>query len=109
MSQVEVTRHGSTAHLKLNRPKVLNALSPDLLRELVVACEELRQDDAVHLVVLEGAGEHFSAGGDLPAFMEELKSAPNETPISGARPQQRSLRFLRLPWPLFAGSASEVE
>jgi enoyl-CoA hydratase/carnithine racemase len=50
---------------------VLNALSVELLDELVVACRWLQERDAVRVVVLRGAGRTFSAGADL-ATIERL-------------------------------------
>ncbi|HEV8401903.1 MAG TPA: enoyl-CoA hydratase/isomerase family protein [Candidatus Limnocylindrales bacterium] len=51
--------------LTLNRPAKLNALSGELVRELVAAIDAAAADDAVRVIVLEGAGRAFSAGYDL--------------------------------------------
>src|SRR6202171_3417275 len=53
------------ATVMLNRPKVLNALSPDLIREVNVALGELDADDSVHAVVLTGGPKVFAAGADI--------------------------------------------
>lgn len=55
-----------------DRPRVLNALSPALLNDLVEACAEIGRDDSVKVVRFEGAGKCFSAGADLPAFLALL-------------------------------------
>ena len=73
------------ARLQLNRPAVLNALSPALLSELIDLCVELESNDSIRVVVLEGAGEHFSAGADLPSFTEGLRSDPHHTADLGRR------------------------
>src|SRR3989475_4481869 len=50
----------------LNRPRVLNALSRALKRELADALGRLKADESVRAVVVTGAGEQaFSAGQDL--------------------------------------------
>jgi 2-(1,2-epoxy-1,2-dihydrophenyl)acetyl-CoA isomerase len=49
----------------LNRPEKMNPLSLQMLDELGALFPRLRQDDAVNVVVLTGAGKAFSAGGDI--------------------------------------------
>ena len=51
--------------ITLNRPKVLNALSAELLNELDAALEEARTDPEIRAVVLTGAGGVFSTGEDI--------------------------------------------
>jgi len=53
------------AVLTLNRPKVLNALSPELIRELTTALGELDADESVRAVVLTGGPKVFAAGADI--------------------------------------------
>src|SRR2546423_4688061 len=53
------------ATVTLNRPKVLNALSPDLIRELTGALAELDADDSVRAVVPTGGPRVFAAGADI--------------------------------------------
>jgi enoyl-CoA hydratase/carnithine racemase len=57
------------ATVTLNRPEQRNALSAQLLSELVDAMKRARDDSEVHAVVLTGAGEKvFCAGADLGGF-----------------------------------------
>src|SRR5438034_10495062 len=53
------------ATITLSRPKVLNALSPDLIRELTSALAELDADENVRAVVLTGGPKVFAAGADI--------------------------------------------
>src|SRR2546428_3180644 len=53
------------ATVTLHRPKVLNALSPDLIRELTTALAELDADENVRAVVLTGGPKVFAAGADI--------------------------------------------
>ena len=53
------------ATITLNRPKVLNALSPDLVREVNEALRELDADQKVGAVVLTGGARVFAAGADI--------------------------------------------
>jgi enoyl-CoA hydratase len=57
------------ATVTLNRPEQRNALSPQLLSELVDAMKSARDDGEVRAVVLTGAGDKvFCAGADLGGF-----------------------------------------
>jgi enoyl-CoA hydratase/carnithine racemase len=51
--------------LTLNRPEQLNALSIEMVEELVNAFETASEDDAVGAIVVTGAGRAFCAGADL--------------------------------------------
>ena len=53
------------ATITLNRPKVLNALSPDLVQELTSALAALDADESVRAVVLTGGPKVFAAGADI--------------------------------------------
>ena len=53
------------ATVTLNRPKVLNALSPDLIHELTSALADLDADESVRSVVLTGGQKVFAAGADI--------------------------------------------
>ena len=59
------------ATITFNRPKTLNALNPDTVRELKAALEEVSAREDVGVVLLTGAGEKaFIAGADIPIFRE---------------------------------------
>ena len=66
-TRAEWTR--ATLHISLNRPESRNAMSLQMvaeLRQLLQAAEaSIGKPDAVRVVVLRGAGGHFSAGADL--------------------------------------------
>jgi len=59
---------GAVATVTLNRPEALNTLSWDMNQELAELSSRLELDDSVRCVVLQGAGEHFMAGGDIKGF-----------------------------------------
>ena len=59
------------AVITLNRPKVLNALSPDVIREVSSALAELEFDDAIRAVVLTGGRKVFAAGADIGDMAEQ--------------------------------------
>jgi enoyl-CoA hydratase len=53
------------AWVTLNRPNVLNALTPEMVRSLRLACEDARDDENIRVVILTGAGRAFCAGADI--------------------------------------------
>ena len=53
------------ATLTLNRPKQFNALSEAMLTSLQEKLERIAENNAVRLVILQGAGKVFCAGHDL--------------------------------------------
>lgn len=62
-------RREAVTILRLNRPDVRNALSPELVAELGLGLEEAEHDPDVRAVVLTGTGDRaFCAGMDLRAF-----------------------------------------
>jgi enoyl-CoA hydratase len=58
------------AVVTLNRPKVLNALNPDLIHELTTALSQLDADENVRAVVLTGGPKVFAAGADIGDMAE---------------------------------------
>jgi enoyl-CoA hydratase/carnithine racemase len=58
-------RDGELAVLTLDRPGQRNALSLELMNQLIAALEGLRNDPEVRVVILAAAGPAFSAGHDL--------------------------------------------
>lgn len=59
----------------LNRPQALNGLDLDMCRRLLAQLQSWAHDDAVALVVLQGAGEKaFCAGGDLHALYAGMQA-----------------------------------
>lgn len=63
---------GPVARVTINRPEKRNALNVTVMRELRRAFALAREDDAVRVAVLTGAGDKaFSAGGDLGGFLPE--------------------------------------
>ena len=57
---------GRVGRITLNRPKALNSLTWSMVREIDAALDAWAADDAVTMLVIDGAGERaFCAGGDI--------------------------------------------
>ena len=66
---------GRIARLTLNRPDRLNALSPEMLDDLLHALDRVRSRNGLNALFVQGSGRLFSAGVDLdtPFFMEHVE------------------------------------
>lgn len=62
---VLIENRGRVRIVTLNRPAVLNAVSPELRAAFIAAMEAAETDPAVGAIVITGAGKAFSAGQDL--------------------------------------------
>jgi 2-(1,2-epoxy-1,2-dihydrophenyl)acetyl-CoA isomerase len=77
----------SVATITLNRPAVLNAISAQMIEELQVTLNVVRDDASVRAVVLTGAGRGFCAGADLKARqrVKPSEAAPNASKAGAER------------------------
>jgi enoyl-CoA hydratase/carnithine racemase len=75
------TREDGVAWLRINRPEVLNAISPALLSEMKDALEKAGKDDEIGVVVLTGEGRAFSAGVDLKSLGDRKLEGGRVGPI----------------------------
>jgi enoyl-CoA hydratase len=62
--------HKHIALVQLNRPKVLNALSTDLMKDVVEALFDLEDDKNVRVIILTGHDRAFAAGADIAQMAE---------------------------------------
>jgi len=62
---IEITYEGATAIVTLNRPERRNALSLELMLELIAALDQIGRNGEVRAVILAAAGKVFCSGHDL--------------------------------------------
>ena len=65
MNLLERNDTNAVAHLRMNAPERLNALSEEMLTALQAELDALKEDRSIRAVVLSGAGKAFCAGHDL--------------------------------------------
>jgi enoyl-CoA hydratase len=94
MSLVLVEREPPIAVVLLNRPQQLNALSGELMDELVEALRDLDDDDEVRCIVLGGNERAFAAGADVG---ELANATPIELYSNRRIDQWDAIRTLRTP------------
>ena len=102
---------GAVARIILNRPQVRNAQSRIMIEEMDDAFRAAAEDDQVHVIVLSGKGDHFSAGHDLGtpeeiADREARGGLPNNLGGRYARSYEMfvsaTLRWRNIPKPTIA-------
>lgn len=72
---IHTSIHNHTAVITLDRPKALNALNHEMVKEMTRVLEEWRDDEDITMVVLRGAGERaLCAGGDIASLYEDAKA-----------------------------------
>lgn len=69
---LRVTDEGKLLRVQLNRPEAGNAISGQVLTELLEVLTALEDDRTIRVMVLSGAGDHFCRGGDRSEFPELL-------------------------------------
>jgi methylglutaconyl-CoA hydratase len=91
-STIKLTYDAGVATITLNRPDKRNAISFELLNELMRAFDEVESSDA-QAMILTGAGKAFCAGMDL----EELKTLTGKSHAENVEDSKRMARiFSRL-------------
>ena len=64
------------ARLTFNRPEVRNALSPEIVENIMSFFVRAEFDRSIRCIVLSGAGRNFMAGGDVNSFIPIAQQAP---------------------------------
>lgn len=107
MAQIEITWHGRVAELALARPEKMNAVSMEMIAEVIAAAEMLASRDDLRAVVLSGQGRAFCAGLDVANFAALAMGDPEALIMprehgAANRFQQFSLCWRALPVPVIA-------
>ncbi|MEJ2024568.1 MAG: enoyl-CoA hydratase-related protein [Deltaproteobacteria bacterium] len=93
-------KDGNIAVIKFNRPKALNAINPDVLKELNDALDDIESDGDTKVLILTGEGEKaFVAGADISHM---VKLSPLEGRTFSREGQNILFRLEQLPIPVIA-------
>jgi methylglutaconyl-CoA hydratase len=87
---VQLAYEGRVAILTLNRPEKRNAISFELIDDLLRALDEVSKSDAI-VLILTGAGKAFCSGMDL----ENLKALLGSTPEQNLKDSETMVRLFR--------------
>ena len=73
-SYVDSNVSDGIATITINRPEAMNALNVLVIGQLTEAVAAANADDAVHTIVLDGAGKAFVAGADVKFFVDKIRA-----------------------------------
>jgi enoyl-CoA hydratase/carnithine racemase len=105
---VQAERLGVLGHLRLNRPRALNAINLPMVRLLTSQLQAWADDPTVEMVLVTGAGEKaFCAGGDVKSvalsIAEGRYGEPGTLPVDMFREEYAlNYRVATYPKPYFA-------
>lgn len=77
---------GPVLRLELDRPAKRNAIDDTMMHGLIDAIDQAGRDEAVRVIVLGGAGDHFCAGADIVARNAPRTADPGGSPDAGDAP-----------------------
>ena len=78
IDQLQLKLDGSVLYMTLNDPESRNALSEDLLDDLIRVLAEIKDNLGISTVVVRGAGGVFCAGGNLKGFAQQSNSGTGD-------------------------------
>ena len=93
MNTVKVTRDAPIAVVQLDRPEVLNALSEEVMDELVKSLETLDDEPDIRCLVLTGSDKAFAAGADIKqSFVDATPASMLEQDLTTRWERVRRIR-----------------
>jgi 2-(1,2-epoxy-1,2-dihydrophenyl)acetyl-CoA isomerase len=104
LNTMKIEIDGEIGTLTLNRPDAFNAMSPELIGELIVASGWLADQAPLRALIVTGAGKAFCAGGDVTWFRKGVESDEIDLPSDvrrGAEALHQAIVDLRrVPFPV---------
>ncbi|MBM3219405.1 MAG: enoyl-CoA hydratase [Candidatus Rokubacteria bacterium] len=71
-------KDGALAWIVFNQPEKRNAVSQEMWQAMAEYVAECEKDDAIRVVILRGAGDHFVSGADISQFKDRRRNAEDE-------------------------------
>jgi enoyl-CoA hydratase/carnithine racemase len=96
LQTIKVARAGAIVTIRLNRPRVVNAINSTMETELYATLRACDADDEVKCVLLTAEGPHFSSGHDIRQLAEEIVTGAEPATLDG-KPWVRTGELLP-PW-----------
>jgi 2-(1,2-epoxy-1,2-dihydrophenyl)acetyl-CoA isomerase len=103
---IQTHQENGVGTITFNQPSIRNALSVQMIEELIEASASFERDPSIRCVVLRGAGEHFMAGGDIKGFhkslIENREAHVNGREMEVVKAHQFIYQIRRMPKPVLA-------
>ena len=90
---IRLEAQGPVLRIWLNRPELRNAMSSQMVREILATFAAIREDRNVRVVVLRGAGGTFCAGADIKSLAGAAEAPPAATADAAGDREQSNRRF----------------
>jgi enoyl-CoA hydratase len=102
-TDVLLRHEGALGHITLNRPRAINALTLEMVRQLHVALDELAAHPSIEVVLIDGAGDRgLCAGGDIVALQRSAIEGTEEARTFWAEEYALNARIANFPKPVVA-------
>jgi 2-(1,2-epoxy-1,2-dihydrophenyl)acetyl-CoA isomerase len=85
---LEISHHDGVLRLHLNRPDKRNALTDSMVAAMIDAIDAAGRDEAVRVIVISGAGDHFCSGFDIVSRNADNSARPRVGSIQRRLPSQ---------------------
>jgi enoyl-CoA hydratase/carnithine racemase len=92
MAMVSAEVRDAVGLARLDRPDVRNALSPELMEELVSTCERWDEDPDVRCIVIAGGDDWFAAGADIRVMAQRTFAEALTSPTARFWPRLAAIR-----------------
>ena len=106
LETIDLAIDGQIGTMTLNRPDSLNSMSATLIGEMVEAFAWLADLAQLRALIITGAGNAFSAGGDVNTFKDGVDSTEIDLPANVRRGaevlHQAIIDMQRIPYPVIA-------
>src|SRR6476469_1661822 len=80
LNTLRIEIDGEVGTLTLDRPDAFNAMSPEMIGEMLVAFSWLADRAPLRALIVTGAGKAFCAGGDINTFRDGVESDEIDLP-----------------------------
>lgn len=77
METILLCKENGIATITLNRPEVRNATNELMQKEICQALQDCDADNNIRVIIITGAGQSFSAGGDVKGMRETIEESPS--------------------------------